>query len=212
MSSAASSPQIPASDNCRRVTGDVPPRPRTDEGSADGHLVGRAVAASVRGFGDEERVGGSSISVTETHGPHPRKGGRLVNSSELSAARESCNRRRAASWLRVLVMSALVRAWGAPFCVCPWMLGVLAAIPLDVQEPAIKQSSFIVQSTHESWRPPIVKASLWLPTKAPTKENADAEVYRIGCARYVLQHITCIMCGQSLCAAGGMSVGATAES
>jgi hypothetical protein len=32
----------------------------------------------------------ASISVTETHGPHPRKGGRLVDSSEPSVARESC--------------------------------------------------------------------------------------------------------------------------
>ena len=162
---------------------DVLPGPRAGEGGAGGHAGGRAVAASVRGFGDEERGGGSSISVTETHGPHPRKGGRLVDSSEPSAARESGNRRRAASWLRVLVMSALVRAWGAPLCACPWMLGVLAAIPLDVQEPAIKPSSVIVQSTPESWRPPIVKASLWLQTKAPTKEDADGEIYRIGCAR-----------------------------
>jgi hypothetical protein len=92
-------------------------------------------------------------------------------------------RRRAGSWLRVLVMSVLVRAWDAPLCVFPWMFGVLPAIHLAAQEPATKPSELLALSAPKSWRPPIVEASLWLRTEAPTKEDADGEVYRAGCAR-----------------------------
>jgi hypothetical protein len=36
----------------------------------------------------------------------------------------------------------------------------------------------VAATTLTSWRPLIVKASLWLPTKGPTTEDADGEIYR----------------------------------
>jgi hypothetical protein len=59
VASATWSSQIPSSAGRGRASGEVAPAPRASEGSAGGSASGRAVAASVRGFRDEERQGSS---------------------------------------------------------------------------------------------------------------------------------------------------------
>jgi hypothetical protein len=110
-----------------------------------GSASGRAVAASVRGSDEGQRSGSLSYPEARTPGPHPPNGGRVVDpaSSGRRAAARRGERQRAPSWLRVLVMSALVRVWGAPLCVCPWMFGVVPTIHLAVQEPATEPSEII---------------------------------------------------------------------
>ena len=193
VSSAASSLQIPAGADRGLAPREVPPAPRASEEVAGRTAERRAVAASVRGSGVEVRECGSGRSGTRTHGPHPLKvGGRTgrAQPGELGGAgSSSAAPPRAGSWLRALVTTVLLRVCSTPLSLCPWML---VSVPVPAIEPAAQLpvhtdaepavGASVRASTPKSWRPPIVKASLWLPTKAPTKEDAGGEVYRVGCA------------------------------
>src|SRR5262249_24317657 len=94
--------------------------------------------------------------------------------------------RRGGSWPRVRVPTLVARAGRAPLCVCAWMLSSLtvSAIHPTAHAPVdAEPSELIAAMMLTSWRSPIVKASLWLSTRGPTKESACEEIYRSRCAR-----------------------------
>src|SRR5262249_16899993 len=71
----------------------------------------------------------------------------------------------------------------------PWGLSMLRLVLLlqcGVVDPgtlaATCRAEAALPEFFESWRPPSSKATLCLPTEAPSREGADGEIYRAGCS------------------------------
>ena len=106
VSSAASSPQIPASVTRTRTTGSVAAAPSRVSGSLAARLP-------------------SVVSAREE--PGARTPVRATPAGR-AALCSSSGQPPVGAWLRMLIMTVVVRASGVPFCVCPWVFASLPAV------------------------------------------------------------------------------------